>query len=131
MKKFKKILTAAITAAITLTATGVAASAKSLENTTAKAKFYYTYGNAQMQNLDNTTRRVSARVGIVNKLTNVTVEADTDFDAVGYKGTAIANVPGYKSIPFKSVCSGLIRSGTSEYSPKDWEPEFDVTDYNS
>lgn len=130
MKKFKKILTAAIAAAITLTATGAVASAKLITNSDAKAQFYYHYGSAQMQNLDHETRFVSARVGIVNIYTNVTVESDTKFDSVGYMGSKTAEVSGSKCLPFKSECSGLIRSGASDHSPIDWNPKIDVTDYN-
>ena len=128
MKKFKKILTAAVAAAITLTATSMAASAMTISEPGTNAYFHFVFGYAEMENTRNTSRYASAKVEIKNKFTDTLVKSKSDKKIIGLNGTVYANIDDdkYEDGTFKSICSGSIYSGGSPSSPIEWAPSIPV-----
>lgn len=122
MKKFKKILTAAIAAAIALTATGVAASAYQ-SKTGGNAEFRWGSGFSQMFNRENSTRYASARVEVWDTYYNELENVHTDARAVSLDKYAISNVGSYSAMRYTSYCSGNIRADGTANSPIEWSAD--------
>lgn len=129
MKKFKNILTAAIAAAITLTATGMTASAFTTSEPDAEARFHFNFGYAEMENRKDFIRHASAKAEIVNRYTGTSMKTKSGAGKIGFGESVpaiISNYDDYRNDTFKTLCSGIIHSAGSPYSTIDWDPERTV-----
>lgn len=99
------------------------------ESDDVKARFHFTFGYAEMENLKNTTRYASAKVEIKNMYTGTTIKSKSTADRIGLNGKVpviIDDSDNYRDGTFISICSGSIYYAGSPNSPIDWAPECPV-----
>ena len=122
MKKFKKILTAAVAAAITtsaITTTSMAAPA-SYFATGGDARLNYDRAYAEMVNNRNANRYTYVKLVVKSKITGEEVKSGTNSDVLGLNESIGLDFYWLTGNSYESICSGSIYSSGSTNSPLDW-----------